>query len=296
MSGVCVFGQGQCSTQINNVATEFNSNLTQNISTQLVNFASSINAVTNNSQTISFTNLNLNGCNANFSNINQSVVAKYNFSQIAKSMTSQDFNTMMTNAATEAVKNTSGITTGFLSGGAGNVNNTTNITNSNVNQLISNFTYNNFQTLLTQMDNTQTIDISNWTVNCPASNPTFNISDISQSIVMDVVASQIASNVTSELVSILQKNASDLTATNSTTVVSTGPIQELLSGLSSLVGSSEYALIAIAAIVIIIVVGFIYLIYSAGSGVVSAVAGPAPQYASKAAIGSAQLHLASLIS
>jgi hypothetical protein len=264
--GVCIFGQGDCSTAINNAATEFNNNLTTNISTQLVNFANSINAATQNSQSVSISNITATGCSVNLSGITQTMVTSFNFKQIAQSMSQADFSNMMTNAATAAVQSTSSISSGFLAGtGSQNVTNTTNVTNNNVNQLTSNFTYNNFQTLMNSVNNSQTVVLNGITVTCPASNPTFNISNISQNITMDMVASQISSNITSQLVTLLQQNTSYLTASNSTTVTNTGFFQDLFNGLSSLVGSSQYAIIAIVIVIIVIIFAMIYMLSSSGS-------------------------------
>jgi hypothetical protein len=263
--GVCIFGQGDCSTTINNVATEFNNNFTQNISTQLVNFASSLNAITQNAQTITITDLNLTGCSFNASGLNQTTVAKFNFSQMANALTQDKFNTMMTAAATSAVQNTSSLSSGFLSGtGSQNVNNNTSITNNNLNQLISSVSVSDVKSMFNQLANMQNITISGITETCPASNPTFNISDISQTITMDIIAQQISSAVTAQLVSMLQQNSSDLKATNNSIVTNTGLFQDLFSGLSNLVSSSQYWVYAIVLIFIVLIVGIVYAVSSGG--------------------------------
>lgn len=243
---VCILGIGDCESTNKKTTELFNEVVTNNVRNTLINIASSNTGVISGVQKVKISGIVCHG-NANFGKISQSNISKINFANLSEVMTEDKLTSMLENAVKQAAESDQEIKKGFMSGATTN-SDATIIKNKNIQNVVSNYTLNDFRNNITQVSAMQEAEIINnvFLGDC-------NFPDgISQTIELDVVAKNIGSALTKAYSQIVTDNSVDQKSKSKQSGDSDGP----LDFLGNLFNSYVFLIIAIiAAILLAVFVG-----------------------------------------
>lgn len=248
---------GNSPAKIETISRAVSENVQQTVNSAVVNMVSSTNAALSGNQVIDINGINCAG-SINLSGISQKSVIKYNLSRVN---TSQNYQTVRSSIAAgieNALNSDTSIKKGALSLATDmGVTNEAEAVSRVVNQVANSYTFNQFSNDVTQINNSQTVSIKN------AMNRTgdCDLSNISQSIVLDVLSKQIAESVSKSITDMLTKSKTYQSATTKTDYTQTGVLQDFFSGLSNLFSSISGFFWIILIVVFVAIFGIGYLVY-----------------------------------
>jgi len=159
------------SSSVANITNTVTNTLNENIKKTMINVTNSMTASVNNTQIVKGTTIIASGCSIKTGTVSQDMQVNVSFSQIAKGMDENTYNQQMLSAIDAAIKSDSNVKSGFMSSG-GNVNNTTNTYNTNINRVLQETNYNYFTSLAANMDNKQIQNGDTLIVSCTKDTPT----------------------------------------------------------------------------------------------------------------------------
>lgn len=182
-----------------NYTETFSSSLTENISNTLISISKTNSNVISGSQTINITNLR---CRAgiNISGLTQKAVYTINTQVLSNVVNKDNLSKMLTTATKQAADTAQKTTSGGLFSGNSISDNTTKIINNNIQSIVNSYSYNDFQSDLSQIQASQIINI-----NSLVSNEVCNISDLSQHAVLESLAKNISKRLISKTADIVNK-------------------------------------------------------------------------------------------
>jgi hypothetical protein len=225
--GPCVFGQGYCSPNVNNVSQTFNKNLTENLKTTMVKKATTVGAVMSNSQVIDFSGSKFINCaGVTFDGISQKAVMTFDFSMIAQDIDKSSYDAMMASAIDTALTATTESVKGsFSSGNAANTLNLIQSSTENINKLATSFKYEDFMNVMSTMNNKQYQGFAGMEID--GGGKPCSISNLDQDVVMTSAVSIASKRISEEFTKIFQENDTSSTGDFDTTTTSTGLFQDI---------------------------------------------------------------------
>lgn len=264
--GPCIFGQGYCSPNINNVTQTFNKNLNETINQNLMQYATSVNAVMTVNQDSSVTGVQVVNCTGPVSITSGSNTAKvtFDFSRIANTMNEIKYNNLMTNAVSSALDATNKATNGALSAGnAANVLNLNQTANETISRLVNSYSLSDFNNLMAQMTVNQKSTISNVVIDGGGGSCT--VASGNNAAELTFTASVISNAVSTSLAKMIQEANVASTTKADNSVTSTGLIQDLGNAISSIftsigdifTGPFKYIILIIGLFILVSVIGAI---------------------------------------
>lgn len=140
----CIFvATDACGSSAKKVSEALTKNLTENITTSVVNIARSSGAYLTASQELDFSGMVFKCKNVNIGNISQKMVAKLDFSQLAKTVDSSQLSQMLTSSLQRAVESDLRLKTAFMGGAVNTLDQSRTVTE-NINRIVAGYTYNDF--------------------------------------------------------------------------------------------------------------------------------------------------------
>ncbi len=241
-SHVCVFGQGDCGSYINNTSITLNNNLTENLTSNTTIKNTAASAILSSTQNMDFSGMDLSGCSSiNFSNISNVSMITYNFNMMSKNITSTQYNAILKQSVDTALKSDAKASSEAFSGGAqGTVNNVTANYNNTVNRLVNSCTYTDFTKIMATMSSAQTISFKGMKVTGMLG-PACNWSGITNNSSIRLAMSLVSDTVTSEFTKLMQENAAKTASSATTTTVATGVIGDTGRAVSGVVTAAGNA-------------------------------------------------------
>lgn len=222
---VCIFGAiGDCGNKIKSVSETFQTTVQRNIADTLVNISHSSNLVTATNQTLRIGNITCGG-NLRIAGITQKTVSRVNLQKLSEVVDSSKLRDILTNAVKNTAEKNLDVKTGFLSTGS-DVSDINRVYNNNINEVVNNYTYNNFQNSITKADVSQQMIVGGAGGRIEMDGDC-DFGAISQEISLEVIASDAAKSLTDRFRDLMLKNQAELESKTTTKVESTGPIQEV---------------------------------------------------------------------
>lgn len=248
------------SGSVTNITNTVTNTLNENIKRTMVNVTSSMTSSAINTQTIKGTTIIASGCSVKTGPVSQDMQVNLSFSQIARGMDENTYNQQMFSAVDAAVKSDSKVKAEFASTG-GNVSNTTNTYNNNINRVVQETNYNYFTSLAANMDNQQIQNGDTLIVSCnkdtpvdPACGAQVCTGARTQNMVATLIAKQLTEHMAKSIQGILQKSATGAVVDNTSTAEAVGPISAMGSFIGNLVGAGLLGIFAPLLIVLVIIV------------------------------------------
>jgi hypothetical protein len=219
--------------------------------------------------------LNIEGINACpggdiiISGITQQNISTFNFSQLASASTSQQMESAIKAAIVAACEQNQRVANEL--GAIANVSLTDQsqtVFSNNVNNIAVNVSTEQIQSIAQNQNNDQEINILNFNKTCspvygsgniPVEGGDVIISDITQTIRMDLVASQVAQLVTEQVVSAIGEASVDASSTNTQDVQNTGFASLISAWFSGVTGIIVTVVIVLALLIAVIVIPVIVL-------------------------------------
>lgn len=248
---------GNSPAKIETISKTISENVQQSVNSTIVNLVSSTSMVSSGSQVIDISGIACAG-SINFNNISQKAVNKYNLSKINNSQAYQSIRSGIENGIYNALNSDTSVKKGALSLASDmGVTNENEAISRTVNQITNSYSFSNFSNDVTNINNSQVISIKNLmnkTGDC-------NFNNISQSIVLEVLASQIAESVANNTAKLLSNSSTYQSTATKTDYTQTGVLQDFFNGLSSVFGSISGFFWIILIVVFAAIFGLGYLIY-----------------------------------
>jgi len=248
------------SASVNNISNTVTNTLNENIKRTMVNVTSGMTASAINSQIVKGTTIIASGCSVKTGPVSQDMQVNLSFSQIAKGMDENTYNQQMKSAIEAAVKSDSTTQSAFM-GTGGNVSNTTNTFNNNINRVLQETNYNYFTSLAANMDNQQIQNGDTLIVSCTKDTPTDPACGAqvctgarTQNMVASMIASQLTEHMAKSIQAIVQGTTTGVQIDNKSSASATGPISELGSLFGNLLGLGALGIFAPLLIVLVLIV------------------------------------------
>ena len=206
--GVCIFGQGDCSDKTNIISKTLNRSLNENIKNTMVSIKDTTGAQLSGSQVIDIGSIKLKACRLEISGISQKMIAKYSFTQMSSRVSETQFKNQMKASVQRSVDANQDVKRALMGGAGGDVTVQNETLNENINRISTSFSYNDFKALTLEMDNKQLLGLKNVEIDCTGMPPeyaVFNLNNINQDILMDVMVKKMSSDITKEATAILNE-------------------------------------------------------------------------------------------
>ena len=262
--GICILGMGDCGSHINQTTENFNTNISENFKSQMINKNTVSNFMTGSSQNFMIKNLNCGG-DLNISNIQQKSLLKIDFSVLDTSIDKNTFDNMAKEAVNATIDRNNDVKQEFASNGADITTRTTNI-NTNISRIVNDDVFNDFKTTIAKMKADQDMQFIDM-----RAQGSCNISDIKQDIQIDMICKVVSDKLTENFNKLIQENSSKVVEKNKNKVESTGFFGDLGRGLAGLVdsftGPFKWIAILIGLAIVVSVLGVaIWRVISAATG------------------------------
>jgi len=248
------FGFGGAKTKT--TLTGFNTNVQRTVNTSITNIARASQGVITGTQVIHISGISAGG-DLTISNIKQKQVAKIDFSRAISVINKDTLRNIMENAIKVAETNDQNVKTALFGGNALATSDTT-IHNTNVNEVMNSYTYNDFTNDMQQVTGAQTIDISSLSA---LGNVT--IENLSQYLSLEIVSQNIADHMTEKLAEIMQKNETDIEKENKQDAEASGLD---IAALTDIFGFRSMLMIAFVFVALIVFVILIFVLKSSMGG------------------------------
>jgi len=176
----------------------FKSTINNVVSNRLINISKTTANIVSGIQMVNINNMQ---CGGDFilGSIDQTMVTTININALSSIVTKDTLNNILVDAVSQASKANQSIESDFISA-SGSASDSTTTKSEVIQHIVSNYTYNDFQSDLQRIDNEQKIGISNVVArNC-------NLGDINQNMQLNSIAKNIAEKLTSSAI----KLAADL--------------------------------------------------------------------------------------
>ncbi|MHB1954270.1 MAG: hypothetical protein ACYCOU_11035 [Sulfobacillus sp.] len=259
--GFCVFGLiGDCSNNIKDVIKSFNETVNSSMSSSLQSISSSNSNIVSGTQTINIGNIKCGGP-INISGITQTMIARINFQALSQSIDKNTFHKMIHNAVKQGAQAAAKTAQHFMSSGTStSVDQTTQ--NEQINQISNSYSFSDFTKDLQSVKTEQNLGIMDLT-SMPGM--ACNISNITQYMYLDVLASMVSKHLTSALQKIASNSVTTQTTAAKTAAKSAGPISDITGGISKVTTgifgniskTVEYVIIGVIAAVVLAFVAFL---------------------------------------
>jgi hypothetical protein len=244
-------------------AKSFNKTVNENIRNTLVQRVRNSQGTVTGTQRIKFKRINCE--NVNIGDISQKMVVTYNFSRIADTIDSDTLQADLKNAVNQAAQADSKVKAEFLAAPFASSASTTEVYNTNVNKVVSNYTHQDFTNDLNQMQAAQDAGFEE------ISGKNCDFGNISQDMYLDMVISSISNNVTEAF----QKLQADNQATQDADAKSDTESKGIFSGLGGLLESAGTMvgnifqgpiLLILGIILFVVMIGMVIKLFSGGGG------------------------------
>lgn len=249
---------GNSPAKIETVSRAISENVQRSLTSTIVSLVASSNATLSANQLIDISGVTCKG-DFNMNNVSQKSVIKYNLTRLNTSSAYQAIQSSIANGIENALESDTSVKKGALSLASDmGVTTETDAKSLTINEITSSYTFNNYTNDVTSINSAQTISVKNiisQTGDC-------NLNNISQSIVLDALAKQIAESVAKNATDILSKSKLYQTTSSKTSYEQSGVLQDFFNGLSNVFGSISGFLWIIIIIVFVALFGMGYLVYS----------------------------------
>ena len=230
------------------IAIQFNTTTNKSVSNFFQNVSQTNSQVVSGTQNISISGLHCKG-GVTISGITQKLVSRVNFEALRKTITETMFQDMMSNAVKQGATDAAETAAHFFGPSAATDTKSEQF-NQQVNEVEKSYSYNDFTNDLQQVANQQNLGIANIESDGPC-----NISNLSQSIYMDILSKNVSNKLTNAVLKVMSDVATQQQAQNTSTTTSSGPISDLFSGIR------QYIIFIIVGIVaLVVLIGTIWFI------------------------------------
>ena len=257
-------------TSSSNTLDVFNTNVANSLAENLTTIAQSGSQQASGSQVLNIGDINAcPGGDIIISGITQTNISTFEFKQLADASNSQDMQNALKSAITAACEQNQKVANEL--GAIGNVSLTDQsqtVFSENVSNIAAKVSTNEIQSISQSQNNDQTLNILNLNKTCspiygsgnvPSSGGNVYITDINQTIRMDLVASQTAQLVSEQVVKALGDASVDAFSSTSQDVTNTGLASLISAWFSGITGIIVTIIIVLALLIAIIVVPIVVL-------------------------------------
>ena len=236
------------SAQSSAISTQFNETMNKNVSSFIQNVSQSNSQVVSGTQNISISGLHCKG-GVTISGITQKLVSRVNFTALQKAIDENKFQSMMGNSVKQAATDAANTAAHFMGPSAATDTKSEQF-NKQVTEIQNSYSYSDFTNDMQQVANQQNLGIANLESDGPC-----NISNLSQTMYMDILAKNISDKTTSTVQKVISDVASKQQAHNTSATVSSGPISDLFGGIHQYI-----MLIIVAVVALVLLLGIIWFI------------------------------------
>ena len=256
-------------TSSTNTLEVFNTNVANSLAENLTTIAQSGSQQAVGSQVLNIGNITAcGGGNITISGVTQTNISMFDFKQLADASNSQDMQNALKSAITAACEQNQKVANEL--GAIGNVSLTDQsqtVFSENVSNIAAKVSTNEIQSISQNQNSDQTLNILNLNTTCSPiygsgnvkSGGDITISDINQTIRMDLVASQTAQLVSEQVVKALGDASVDAFSSTSQDVTNTGFATLLAAWFSGITGIIVTIIIVFALLIAVIVVPVVVL-------------------------------------